>query len=270
MFTVQFKPMKHFVTLTFIFILSYTFGARERIFITNDSLSKSEKEAILILPGFGSDIHGTKKQADFFFHQGYDVFIPDYIARQSIDKCVENVDQFITKHELLNYKKLHVFSYILGSWTLNTWIHLHPLNNITTIIYDRSPLQERAPFALNQDIPFLIRLVAGKIIKDFAETPYPVITKNNINIGILIESKATKLVRKHKKSVLSLGPIVWSHDSLKQEHNDYFYTWLNHDDMYSRFDIIGNEIFYFIKNGVFTREARKAEYPEPFIPYQEL
>ena len=159
--------------------------------------------------GFGAKIQGTKKIADFFFNKGYDVFIPDYISRKSISNSVSHLDKFILKHNLKAYKNIHFFSYIIGSWTLNNWINTHPKNNIKTIIYDRSPLQERAPYALIKDYKFIMSIVSGPIMKEFSETPYPPILTDNISIGLMIESKPTKLLIKHKKSALSLGPINW-------------------------------------------------------------
>lgn len=241
-------------------------SAKERIYIANISKEKSEKEAILILPGFGSRVHGTGNIADFFFFKGYDVFIPDYISRNSISACVSNLDAFMTKHKLSDYKKIHVFAYIVGSWTLNNWILQHPNNNISSIIYDRSPIQERAPAALVKDIPFISWLIAGKIMKEFSQTPYPSIPKNNIHIGIMIESKSTRLIRKHKRSALSSGSVSWDVASLQQEHDDFFYTWLNHDDVYTRFDVIGAELFYFFEKGRFMEEAQRSPYLEdPFL-----
>lgn len=262
--------MKHIYCILFV-LFSYTLLAgKERIYIADASKQISEKEAILILPGFGSRIQGTKEIANYFFNKGMDVFIPDYIARKSIKNCVNNMDEFITKYKLMGYKKVHVFSYIVGSWTLNEWIKQHPKNNIASIVFDRSPLQERAPYALVKDIPFIIRMVAGKIMKEFSLTPYPPIPKGEMNIGIIIESKATKLLKKHKKSALIPGPILWDVASLHQENSDFFYTWLDHDLMYTRFDIIGEEILYFFKNGQFTDQAKRDTYTEdPFTPYNE-
>lgn len=188
----------------FLFIYLFSFfslsAGKERIHIYDATKAASDKEAILILPGFGSRSHGTKAQADFFFKKGYDVFIPDYIARNSINDCVINLDKFISKYKLRDYKKIHVFSYIVGSWTLNQWLIQNPKNNITSIVYDRSPLQERAPYALVKDFPCIIKILAGNIMKEFSKTPYPPITKQKISVGIMIESKATKLIRKHKKN----------------------------------------------------------------------
>jgi hypothetical protein len=254
-----------------LFLFSFTlFGVKDRIYIADASNPISEREAILILPGFGSKVHGSKAQADFFFNKGVDVFIPKYIARKSIKNCVTNIDEFITKYNLMGYKKVHVFCYIAGGWTFNQWILEHPKNNISSIVYDRSPLQERAPYALVKDVPLIIRIISGKIMKEFSKTPYTPIQKNNISIGIVIESKATKLIRKHKKSALSLGPVLWDEEALKQDYSDFCYTWLDHDGMYTRFDVIGNDILYFFKNGKFDSKANRNPFNEdPFIPYIE-
>jgi hypothetical protein len=218
------------------------------------------------LVGFGSKIQGTKKIAYFFFNKGYDVFIPDYIARSSILNGVENLNNFILKYKLKHYKKIHVFSYIIGSWTLNNWIYKNPENNIETIIYDRSPLQERAPYALIKDYKFLMPIISGKVMKEFSTTPYPPIITNKISIGLIIESTPTKLIMKHKKSASSLGPINWDVNNLKQSYNDFLYIYLNHDEMYNRFDISGNEILQFIKYHKFTDSAKRSPYNEdPFI-----
>lgn len=193
------------------------------------------------------------------------MFIPDYISRKSISNSVNNLDNFILNHNLKAYKNIHVFSYIIGSWTLNNWINMHPNNNIKTIIYDRSPLQERAPYALIKDYPFLMTIISGNIMKEFSITPYPPIASDKISIGLLIESKPTKLIIKHKKSALSLGPINWDVNNLNQTYTDKFYTILNHDEMYNRFDISGNEILYFIKNHKFSDSAKRNPYTEdPF------
>jgi len=248
--------------------LSLFADKRDRIYIDSSVKPQKQKEAILILVGFGSKIQGTKKIAEFFFNKGYDVFIPNYISRKSISNCVDNLDKFIEKQKLKEYKKIHVLSYIIGSWTLNDWINKNPKNNISSIIYDRSPLQERAPYALVKDIPIIIRIVSGKIMKEFSLTKYAPIQTGKISIGIIIESKATKLITKHKKSALSLGPINWDVNNLNQNYNDKFYTWLNHDEMYYRFDVSGNEIFNFIKNHKFTDAAKREPFTEdPFIKH---
>ena len=258
--------MKYIIIL-FCYLLPLTISARkDRIYIANPTVLLSEKDAILILPGFGSKIQGTQKIADYFFNKNYDVFIPDYISRKSIAGCVKNLDVFITKHSLKKYRKIYVFSYIVGSWTLNNWIINNPENNISAVVYDRSPLQERAPYALVKDIPILVKMISGKVMKEFSKTPYPSVSNQKMNVAIIIESKATNLLSQHKKSAMSLGPISWDAEKLNQNYHDKFYTWLNHDDMYTRFDITGSEILYFFSNSKFTDSAKREPYLEdPFI-----
>jgi hypothetical protein len=243
---------------------------KNRIFVSNSALATNEKEAILLLPGFGVTFFGTTKMAAFFFDRGYDVFIPSYIARNSLESTLHNLDKFIAEQNLMAYKKLNVFSYIIGSWTLNEWIKENPKNNISAIVYDRSPLQERVPFALNKDLPRLSRLFFGKILREFSVTEYPSIIQAHLSIGIIIESKATNVMKKHKKTALSLGPVSWLPSDLNQEHSDYYFTWLTHDEMYSRFDIIGEEIMQFFKTGAFSKTAQRVPFNEdPFISFQE-
>ena len=43
------------------------------------------------------------------------------------------------------------------------------------------------------------------------------------------------------------------------------HTYLDHDQMYKRFDIIGEEILHFLDRGVFTANARREKYNwDPF------
>jgi len=233
---------------------------KDIVVIDDASIPLSNKEAILILPGFNSKKHGVKDIRDYFSHKGYDVFIPHYLGRDSLQQSVNTVHDFMNEHHLPQYKKLHVFSYIAGTWVLNLWLQQHPQNNITSIVYDRSPMQERVPFALVQDNPFIFKLVLGKVLKQFSITPYPEIQNNSKQLGIIVENKPTKLFLKHKKSALKSGAITFSLDSLHQNCDDYFYDCINHDEMYYQFKIIGPEILYFFKNGTFSKEARKEYY----------
>lgn len=261
----KFNLLKIFILIGLFCFSSLKTEAKERIYIDTSSKKTNEREAILILPGFGSKVHGTKEIANYFFNKQYDVFIPEYLSRNSISNCVENLNDFYIKRNLKGYKKIHVFSYIVGSWALNEWLKKYPEVKIHSIVYDRSPLQERAPYALVQDIPFLIRIISGKIMREFSETPYSPIEKGEINIGILIESEATKLVYKHKKSVFSLGEVYWEVDSLHQNYDDFEFIWINHDEMYQNLNQFADEILFFFANGKFSDKARREKFLEdPF------
>jgi hypothetical protein len=255
----------------FILVLSlmvqFHLSARDHIVVEHPETPKSEKEALLILVGFGSKTHNVKHIARYFSNKGYDLYQPDYISRKSIAKGVDNVDRFVAKHDLRSYKKVHVFCYIIGGWTFNTWYAKKPLPNIASVIYDRSPLQERAPYALMKDIPVLIRLLAGNVMKEFSETPYPQVVNPPFKTGILIETIPTKLISKHRKTAAQLGPVNWTVESLKQSCTDYCYVPLNHDDFYTTFELTGTRIFEFIREGKFAADAdRNQPVNDPLQP----
>lgn len=256
-----FRPAAFAVLFLLPFLFSFSDESESRtkqiVVIGSDSIPRSEKEALLILPGFGSKLEGITDIGKFFAGKGYDLFIPEYIGRDSLGQCVQTLEKFFMAQKLGEYKKLHVFSYIIGSWTLNRWLQKHPENNIATIVYDRSPLQERAPYALVKDLPFFTRLLEGDIVEEFSHTPYEPVVNDSKNIGIIMESRATKLIRKHKKTALSLGEIDWTVAGRGQDYDDCFYTLNNHDEMYHDFDETGLQILYFIEHGKFTDSARR-------------
>jgi hypothetical protein len=103
-------------------------------------------------------------------------------------------------------------------------------------------------------------------MKEFFAMPYSPLEKNDIKIGILIESKATRLIQKNKDLTLSLGAIRWDVAQFNQAYDDAFYTLLNHDELYERFDIVGSEIMHFIKNGQFSVNAKRTPFEgDPFV-----
>jgi len=83
--------------------------------------------------------------------RGYDVFVPVYRNRAGLAATAEAIGEFIEEKSLDEYRELHAFAYILGTWALNTYLveNIVP-SNLTTIVYDRSPLQERAPSLIAQ------------------------------------------------------------------------------------------------------------------------
>jgi len=243
----------------------FSFG-RDTIYLQPGSQPKSEREAIVILAGLGSKVHNERKIAKYFRNKGYDIYQPSYIYRKGIEKGVTKLERFSKKHELNSYKKIHFLCYIIGSWTFNQWYQKISLTNIETIIYDRSPLQERAPYVLMKDSKLIAQLVIGKVNHELATTPYPPITNFKGKIGLLIETIPTKLILRHRKTAISLGPVDWSVDSLHQTYTDYFYASVNHDEMYTHIEKVGPEIMSFIKTGKFGEKAnRTAPNSNPLI-----
>jgi len=256
------------ILLLFFLGLAYTnliqakgnFKKPEIIIIHDQSKPFAEKEALIILPGLSDSKKSRRHQKKYFQQTKYDLYIPNFVDKDSFDKTVSNFTDFFVTNNLSAYKKVHVFSYILGSWVLNTHIQKYGNQNIATIIYDRSPLQELAPKMAVNYIPTIIRLVKGRIVKQFSKVPYPTIEQADINIGIFVENKATPMIRFFKKTAMSYGPIPWNNLDFNQTYDDMIYTPFNHGEMYTSFDFIGPDILNFIEKGEFRKEAKRVAY----------
>nr|WP_294861318.1 hypothetical protein [uncultured Fluviicola sp.] len=232
----------------------FSFG-RDIVYLQTGSQAKSDREAIVILAGLGSKVHNERKIAQYFRDKGYDIYQPSYIYRKGIDKGVDKLERFSKKHELGSYKKVHFFCYIIGGWTFNRWYTKSGLKNIETVIYDRSPLQERAPYVLMKDSKLIAYLVIGKVNRELATTPYSPLTNFKGKIGLLIETVPTKLILRHRKTAASLGPIQWNVDSLNQVHTDYSYIPVNHDEMYTNIEKAGPLVLGLIERGDFGKSV---------------
>ena len=221
----------------------------------------SEKTAVVILNGFGDSRKNRKKQTAFFETLGYDFFIPKYKDRGSLDGCVKNFTDFYENQNLQEYKEVSVLCYIIGGYVLNRLIENEGFGNIKTIIYDRSPIQERAPNVAADKIKLISILMIGKVIVEFSEVEKPNLTSTKgVKVGLIIENKATPLMRLFHKASDSYGPYDFSPYHIDPNLDDYFHTILNHDEMYYRFDEIGGEIEYFLENGRFTSGAMRDVY----------
>jgi hypothetical protein len=214
--------------------------------------------------------HSAKEQINRFKNKGYDLFIPDYMSRKSLAKNAENFDKFHKKHKLGSYKKVHVFCYLVGGWTLNNYLSVHKWENLSSIVYDRSPLQETIPGILVRENPIFSKILFGEMIKDFASTPYKSANLTGTSIGLLIECKATKLLWKKQVAFMKLPKISFEVDSLHQSSSDYFYTYSSHDDLYTDLDEISTNIFTFFKEGKFPVDASRVPIDrDPFETYQK-
>ena len=233
----------------------------DRVFIQSDSVPLAQREALLILPGFGDTKKRRKNQLAYFSNRGYDVFIPPYRDRKSYEATLNNLQDFIEEWQLGAYQKVHVFSYIVGSWALNDALNKNPLPNIHSVVYDRSPLQERAPAVVVKRIKILGRIKVGRMLEEFAQLPYPSWQGNErARIGILVECKATFLIKIFRRYAMSLGPLCWDPSCFQQPYHAIHYTWLNHDQMYTHMDVIGPQILHFIEKGTFLNGTKTEPY----------
>lgn len=243
---------------------------RDVVVIHQPEKPRSEKQAILLIPGLDETNKGRKAMEAYFSALEYDLFIPDYVDEDSFEGSVANFKHFFEQQNLSEYQSIHVVSYILGSWVLNRYISDAGPGNIKTIVYDRSPLQERAALIATENIPLLARIAIGDVVEDFSRLPYTPIDQGDIHIGILVESKATPLIRFFKKKTLEKGEIQWTDLDLRQSHDDRIFIPLNHEEMYFEFELLGPEILYFIKHSTFTSSAQRTWYNwDPFEKRKE-
>jgi hypothetical protein len=215
-----------------------------------------QKEAILILTGFGSKYHSLRHLKKYFDTTAYDVYVPNYISRKSLEQTVFNLDSYWKKKGLANYEKVHVFAYIIGSWSINAWLQdswlqttAHP--NIKSIVYDRSALQERAPYILISNYKIPNYFVFGPIMRDLHQTPYLPFNDSSIQKGLLLECYATGIVRKNQATAAQLGPYCFEPDCFGQQYQDVKYVPLNHDHMYTHPEVYGEALLHFFKYGHF-------------------
>ena len=254
------------LVLILIFYVIHISAYPQEVIIIDTSQNIWEKQALVILNGFGDSKKNRQIQQEFFKEKGYDLFIPKYIQKQSIKLSADAFSSFYEKENLNNYKEVKFLCYIIGGYVLNQYIEKKGKGKISTIIYDRSPTQERAPKVATKRLPFISRIIYGRVLADFSKKKIkPLKSKKGLKIGVIIENKATRLMRFFRKTSDYYGNYNYNAEEIEVNLDDFLHTYLDHDLMYKRFDIIGQEIFYFLENGKFTNEAKREKYNrDPF------
>jgi hypothetical protein len=232
--------------------------------IVRPSLSPSRPgtDALVILPGFGYSRHAEKALRSLepsMAAEGVDLFVPTYISRSGLGKSAAQLEQFIRDHRLEQYERLHVFAFIAGAWTFNPLAATRRLPNLATVIYDRSPYQERAPRIAAEDLPLLTWLRYGSPVFDVARTPYPPLASTDVKVALIVETKPTSFIKQHENAARRYGPFRFECDAFMQHHDDCMYVDMNHDEVYVRFAEIWPEIFTFIRTSRFTTAANRTQ-----------
>ena len=216
-------------------------------------------EALLVLRGFGYGGDGERALRALeptIAAQGMDLFVPDYISRSGLGDSRKKLQRFI-QDRLARYQRLHVFAFIAGGWTLNPLVEAGGVPRLATVIYDRSPLQERAPRIADEKLHFLTWVRYGSPVFDLARTPYPPLTAAGVNVGLVVETSPTSFIRDHEQTARSYGPFRFACDAFAQRHDDCMYVTLNHDELYVRFAEVWPEVLAFIRTGRFSSAANR-------------
>jgi hypothetical protein len=218
----------------------------------------SRSEALLILPGFGYG-RGAEQTlralAPAAAAEGLDLYVPSYISRWGLDRSREHLSDFIREQRLERYHRLHVFAFIAGGWSFNPLAETPGLPNLATVVYDRSPLQERAARIATDHLHFLTWIRYGTPVFDVARTPYPTLATPSVRIALLVETRPTTFVSRRAAAARKYGPFDFDCDSFRQPHDDCAFVALNHDQMYQRFSDILPEVLAFIRTGRFSSAA---------------
>ena len=218
----------------------------------------ARSEALLILPGFGygrGPEQTLRALAPTVAAEGLDLYVPSYISRRGLDKSREHLRDFIREQRLERYDRLHVFAFIAGGWTFNPLAESPGLPNLATVVYDRSPLQERAARIAADHLHFLTWIRYGTPVFDFARTPYPPLAASSVRVGLLVETRPTMFVSKRAAAARQYGPFHFECDSFGQPHDDCAFVARNHDEMYRRFADVLPEVVSFIRTGRFSSAA---------------
>lgn len=220
--------------------------------------TKPPTDALLVLPGFGYGRGGERvlrSLASEMAGEGFDLYVPAYISRAGLAESRARLDRFIDDHQLSRYDRLHVFAFIAGAWTLNPLAQIGKLPNLRTVVYDRSPYQERAPRIATEKLHFLTWLRYGSAVFDVAGTPYLPLGEAGVKVGLVVETRPTPFIKHHERTARQYGPFDFECDAFQQRHEDCVYLPMNHEALYRRFSEVWPELLSFIRTSRFTGAA---------------
>lgn len=251
-------------------------GAEAKHFIhIQPGTSVDQKTAVLILNGFGGTRKGCQAQMAFWANRGMDVFIPDVLLRSSLKESSDALEAFVEVQRLKDYQEVKAICYIAGAYLLHTQLEAHPMDNLTRIVYDRSPTQERAPQTAMERIPKLGTLKLGKVLRDLSVATWPEVPEvpesDRLKKGLAIENRATPLMRFLQNEAKAMGPLVYDWHAIDSTAHDAFHVALDHDMMYVRWDVLGGPFMHFFQHGVFPPDLpRDRIHDRPFDPTYPL
>ena len=219
------------------------------------------REALLILPGFGYSRDGERAiraLAPAMRDAGLDLYLPNYIRRSGLESSREQLGRFIRQQRVDRYERVHVFAFLAGGWTFNALSDDRTiLPNLATVVYDRSPYQERAPRIAVEKLPLLSWFRFGPVLFDMARTPYPPLPRGGIKVGLVVETQPTGFLKRFRDTARSYGPFAFGCGDLAQPYDDCMFVAVNHTDLYSRFAEVWPDVRAFIREGRFTATAER-------------
>jgi hypothetical protein len=221
---------------------------------------KAAADALVVLPGFGYNRDGERAfraLAPAMAAAGLDLYLPTYLSRFGLDESRERLQKFLRDGRFDRYERVHVFAFLAGGRTFNPLVDIHALPNLSTVVFDRSPYQERAPRIAVEELPFLAWVKYGGLVFDLARTPYEPLTAPGIRVGLLVETMPTSFVTRFRAAAARQGPYQFECDAFRQRYDDCFYVAMSHNELYPRFAEVWPEVRSFVRTGQFTAAANR-------------
>jgi hypothetical protein len=226
-------------------------------------------DALLVLPGFGYGSGGEeafRSLAPSMAADGIDLYLPTYISRSGLEESRARLRRFVRESRLDRYERVHVFAFLAGGWTFNPLAEANEVPHLATVVYDRSPYQERAPRIALDKLRLLTWMRYGSVVFDVARTPYAPFAAHGVRVGLVVETEPTKLMKRFAADAAKQGPYRFECAAFEQRYDDCFYVALNHNQLYRRFGEVWPEVRSFIRGGRFTAAANRT----PPTPAKEL
>jgi hypothetical protein len=215
---------------------------------------------MLVLPGFGYGRDGERtlrSLAGAMAGEGMDLYVPTFISRDGLAESRAKLRRFIRDNHLERYDRVHVFAFLAGAWTFNPLVEARELPNLATVIYDRSPFQERAPRIATEKLHFLTWVRYGSPVFDVARTAYVPITAPGVNVALLVETRPTSFIKQHEKAARAYGDFRFDCNAFMQRYEDCAYVAMNHNELYKRFSELWPDLLAFIRTGRFSSAANR-------------
>jgi hypothetical protein len=222
--------------------------------------SKPPSDALLVLPGFGYNHAGEqalRSLAPSMAAEAIDLYVPTFVSRSGLAQSRERLAAFIRANHLERYERVHVFAFIAGGWAFNPLAATDVLPNLSTVVYDRSPYQERAPRIALDKLRWLAWIKYGSVVFDVARTPYVPMTAPAVRIGLVVETEPTRFIQRFAETARGYGPYDFACEAFGQPFDDCLYASLNHDQLYTRFSEVWPDVLAFIRRGQFTDSAER-------------
>ena len=224
------------------------------------SPAKPAPDALVVLPGFGYDRDGErafKSLAPAMAADGFDLYLPTFVSRSGLGESRERLRRFFQENHLERYRRVHVFAFIAGGWTFNPLGEAGTLPNLSTIVYDRSPYQERAPRVALEKLRFLTWVRYGSVVFDVAKTPYAPLTLPDVKVALVVETAPTSFIKRHESTARGYGAYEFECAAFRQRYDDCLFVGINHDELYPRFGEVWPEVRSFIRTGRFSASANR-------------